>query len=88
MAQYGPACDQAVIPATDAVSTIEPRFWGRITDTAAVMPLTAPITLTRKARSQSSTVRLWIRPLGESTPALLISTSSRPWSSTARSTIA
>ncbi len=42
----------------------------------------------RKARSQSSVVRLWMRPLGESTPALLISTSTRPKRSTARSTTA
>ena len=40
------------------------------------MPLTAPSTLTRSERSQSSVVRLWMRPLGASTPALLMSTSS------------
>ena len=88
VAQYGPACDQAVRPATDAVSTIEPDRCGRMTATAARMPLTAPSTLIRKARSQSSVARLWIRPLGESTPALLISTSRRPKRSTARATTA
>ena len=75
VAQYGAACDHAVNPATDAVSTIEPDRCGRMTATAARMPLTAPRRLTRKARSQSSVARLWIRPFGESTPALLISTS-------------
>ena len=59
-----------------------------MTGTAARMPFTAPRTLTRNARSQSSVARLWIRPLGESTPALLISTSSRPKRSTARATTA
>ena len=48
------------------------------TGTAARIPLTAPRTLTRNARSQSSVARLWMRPLGARTPALLISTSSRP----------
>ena len=43
-----------------------------MTGTAARMPLTAPRTLTRNARSQSSVARLWMRPFGESTPALLI----------------
>ena len=42
----------------------------------------------RKARSQSSVDRLWMRPFGESTPALPISTSSRPKRSTARATTA
>ena len=78
VAQYGAACDHAVRPDTDAVSTIEPDRCGRMTATAARMPLTAPRTLIRKARSQSSVARLWMRPFGESTPALLISTSRRP----------
>ena len=52
------------------------------------MPLTAPRTLIRKARSQSSVRRLWMRPFGESTPALLIRTSRRPKRSTARATTA
>ena len=78
VAQYGAACDHAVSPETEAVSTIEPEFCGRMTPTAARMPLTAPRTLTRNARSHSSVARLWIRPLDESTPALLISTSRRP----------
>ena len=86
VAQYGAAWDHAVRPATDAVSTIEPDRWGRITATAARMPLTAPRRLIRNARSQSSVARLWIRPFGESTPALLISTSRRPNRSTAKAT--
>src|SRR3954451_13212212 len=68
VAQYGAACDHAVRPDTDAVSTIEPDRCARITGTAARMPFTAPSTLMRKARSQSSVERLWMRPLGESTP--------------------
>ena len=59
-----------------------------MTATAALMPLTAPMTLTRKARSQSSVLRLWMRPLGESTPALLMSTSTPPKRSTASATTA
>ena len=51
---------------------IDPDPCGRITPTAALMPLTAPRTLTRKARSQSSVAMLWMRPFGDSTPALLI----------------
>ena len=70
------------------MSTIEPDRCGRITADRGRMPLTAPRTLMRKARSQSSVVRLWMRPLGDSTPALLISTSSRPKRSTARATTA
>ncbi len=62
---------------------IDPDRWARITGTAARMPLTGPRTLMRNARSQSSAARLWIRPFGESTPALLISTSRRPKRSTA-----
>ena len=54
VAQYGAACDHAVSPDTDAVSTIEPDCCVRMTGTAARMPLTAPRTLMRKARSQSS----------------------------------
>ncbi len=81
--QYGEECDQAVSPATEAVRMIEPDRCARITGTAARMPLTGPSTLTRKARSQSSVARLWIRPFGDSTPALLISTSRRPKRSTA-----
>ena len=88
VAQYGAACDHAVRPETDAVRTIDPDRCARITGTAARMPLTAPSTLTRNARSQSSVVRLWMRPFGESTPALLISTSSRPKRSTASATTA
>src|SRR6478672_12938849 len=88
VAQYGAACDQAVRPETEAVSTIEPEPCVRMTGTAARMPLTAPRTLTRKARSQSSVDRLWMRPFGESTPALLISASSRPKRSTERATTA
>ena len=57
-----------------------------MTATAARMPLTAPSRLTRKACSQSSVLRLWMRPFGESTPALLIRTSRRPKRSTARVT--
>ena len=64
VAQYGAECDQAVRPATDAVSTIEPEPCGRMTPTAARMPFTAPRTLTRNERSQSSADRLWIRPFG------------------------
>ena len=75
VAQYGAAWDHAVSPETEAVRMIDPDCCFRITPTAARMPLTAPSTLTRKARSQSSVVRLWMRPFGESTPALLISTS-------------
>ena len=86
VAQYGAAWDHAVSPDTDAVRTIDPCCCGRITPTAALIPLTAPRTLTRNARSQSSVARLWIRPFGESTPALLISTSRRPKRSTARAT--
>src|SRR6476646_8695961 len=78
VAQYGAAWDHAVRPDTDAVSTIDPDPCDRMTGTAALMLLTAPRTLTRKARSQSSVARLWMRPLGDSTPALLISTSRRP----------
>ena len=88
VAQYGAACDHAVSPATDAVRMIDPDCCARMTGTAARMPLTAPITLTRNARSQSSVVRLWIRPFGASTPALLTSTSRRPKRSTARPTTA
>ena len=83
VAQYGAACDHAVRPATDAVRMIDPDCCARMTGTAARMPLTAPRTLTRNARSQSSVARLWMRPFGASTPALLISTSSRPKRSTA-----
>ena len=36
-----------------------------MTATAARMPLTAPRTLMRNARSQSSVVRLWMRPFGD-----------------------
>ena len=64
VAQYGAACDHAVRPATEAVRMIDPDRCGRMTATAARMPLTAPITLMRKARSQSSVVRLWMRPFG------------------------
>ncbi len=88
VAQYGPACDHAVMPATDAVRMIEPDFWARITGTAALMALTAPITLMLSERCQSASVRLWMRPLGASTPALLMSTSRRPKRSTARATTA
>src|SRR5271167_3148831 len=59
VAQYGAECDQAVSPATEAVSTMEPDPWGHMTPTAALMPLTAPRTLTRNERSQSSVSRLW-----------------------------
>ena len=86
VAQYGAACDQAVSPETDAVRTIDPALRGRITPTAALMPLTAPMTLTLNARSQSAVLRLWMRPLGESTPALLIRTSTPPNRSTASAT--
>ena len=65
VAQYGAACDHAVSPATDAVRTIEPDCCARMTGTAARMPLTAPRTLTRNARSQSSVARLWMRPFGD-----------------------
>ena len=34
VAQYGPACDHAVSPATDAVNTIDPDRCGRMTATA------------------------------------------------------
>src|SRR4051812_24357108 len=88
VAQYGAACDHAVSPATEAVSTIDPDRCSRMTGTAARMPLTAPRTLTRNARSQSAVSRLWMRPFGESTPALLIRTSSRPKRSTASLTTA
>ena len=40
----------------------------------------------RNDRSQSSVSRLWIRPFGASTPALEMSTSSRPNRSTASPT--
>ena len=63
---------------------IDPDRWARITGTAARMPLTGPSTLMWKARSQSSVARLWILPFGDSTPALLISTSRRPKRSTVR----
>src|SRR5439155_9946469 len=72
VAQYGAAWDHAVRPETDAVRMIDPDCCARMTGTAALMPWTAPSTFTRKACSQSSVVRLWMRPLGESTPALLI----------------
>ena len=88
VAQYGAAWDHAVRPDTEAVRMMEPACWGRMTPTAARMPLTAPRTLTRKARSQSSVARLWMRPLGESTPALEMRTSSRPKRSTVRATTA
>ena len=67
---------------------MDPERWGRITPTAARIPLTAPSTLTRNARSQSSVARLWMRPFGERTPALLTRTSRRPKRSTARATTA
>ncbi len=88
VAQYGAEWDHAVRPATEAVSTMEPDRCGRMTPTAALMPLTAPRTLTRNERSQSSVSRLWMRPFGASTPALLIRTSSRPNRSTASATTA
>src|SRR4051812_48063815 len=78
VAQYGAACDHAVRPATDAVRMIDPDCCARMTGTAARMPLTAPRMLTRNARSQSSVLRLWMRPFGASTPALLMNTSRRP----------
>ena len=65
VAQYGAACDHAVRPATDAVRMIDPDRCARMTGTAARMPLTAPRTLTRNARSQSSVARLWMRPFGD-----------------------
>ena len=43
-----------------------------MTGITARIPLTAPITLMLKARSQSLVSRLWIRPFGDKTPALLI----------------
>ena len=46
VAQYGAECDHAVRPATDAVRMIDPEPCGRMTATAARMPLTAPSTLT------------------------------------------
>src|SRR3954451_13161325 len=64
VAQYGAACDQAVRPATDAVSTIAPPPWVRITGTTALIPCTAPRTFTENARCQSDVVRLWMRPFG------------------------
>src|SRR3954452_1810551 len=67
---------------------IDPDRCVRITGTAARIPFTAPRTFTRNDRSQSSVARLWMRPLGASTPALLMSTSSRPNRSTARPTTA
>ena len=70
VAQYGAACDHAVRPATEAVRTIDPDCCARMTGTAARMPLTAPSTLTRNARSQSSVARLWMRPFGASTPGV------------------
>ena len=76
------------MPATDAVRMIDPEPCGRITPTAARMPLTAPSTLMRKERSQSSLDKLWMRPFGASTPALLTRTSSRPKRSTASATTA
>ena len=88
VAQYGAACDQAVSPETEAVSTMDPDRCGRMTPTAALMPWTAPSTLTSNARRQSSVVRLWIRPFGDRTPALLTRTSRRPNRSVARSTTA
>ena len=45
VAQYGAACDQAVIPATDAVRMIEPACCCRIVGTAAWTAWTAPIRL-------------------------------------------
>src|SRR4051794_2151077 len=69
VAQYGAAWDHAVRPDTDAVSTMDPEPCVRITGITARIPLTAPMTFTWKARSQSSVARLWIRPLGDSTPA-------------------
>src|SRR5215469_14078299 len=86
--QYGAECDQAVRPATEAVTMIDPDLWARITGTAARIPLTGPSTLTPNARSQSSVARLWILPFGDRTPALLMSTSSLPKRSTARLTTA
>src|SRR5579864_8353915 len=86
VAQYGAAWDQAVRPATDAVRMIDPDRWARMTGTAARIPLTAPRTLTRKARSQSSVARLCTRPFGDSTPALLMRTSTRPNRAIARAT--
>ena len=77
-----------MIPETDAVSTIEPECCVRMTAPRPVIPLTAPMTLTWKARSQSSVVRLWMRPFGESTPALLIKRIERPNASVARATTA
>src|SRR3954451_4804971 len=88
VAQYGAACDHAVSPDTDAVRMIDPDSCARMNGTAARIPLTAPSTFTRKARSQSSVVRLWIRPFGERTPAFEISTSRRPNRSVARATTA
>ena len=86
--QYGAACDHAVIPATDAVRMIDPDLCWRITGTAARMAFTEPIRLMSITRCQSASVRLWIRPFGASTPALLMSTSSRPNRSTVRATTA
>src|SRR3954471_14944142 len=60
VAQYGAAWDHAVSPDTDAVSTIDPDCCARMTGTAARMPFTAPRTLMRNARSQSSVERLWM----------------------------
>src|SRR5579859_3552429 len=62
VAQYGAAYDHAVSPETEAVRMIDQDCWARMTGTAARTPLTAPRTFTRNARSQSSVVRLWIRP--------------------------
>ena len=89
VAQYGAACDQAVRPATDAVSTIEPDRCGRMTghrgpdavdgaeqvDPERTLPVLGRQIVDATVRS-------------EITPALLISTSSRPNRSTASSTTA
>src|ERR1700735_2424067 len=62
--QYGAAWVQAVRPETEAVRMIDPDPRSRMVGTAARMALTPPMTLIRKARSQSSVARLWMRPLG------------------------
>ena len=62
VAQYGAECDQAVIPAIEAVSTMEPDPCGRMTATAARIPLTAqtvnrPVTETHLEQRESVVYR-------------------------------
>ena len=80
--------DQAVRPDTEAVSTIEPDCCARITGTAALDAVDGAEDVDAEGPLPVLGRQVVDASVGESTPALLISTSSRPKRSTARATTA